>query len=182
MNRIADKGWSLDSVIPYFRSGCLRAVAFALIWWMLTTGAVGSWLVGVPMVLIATLVSLVLVPTILWSPSGVALFVPFFVWRSLYGGVDVAWRAFHPSLPIAPGLIEYPLRLSPGLPRVFMVNTVSLLPGTLSAELRADCLKVHVLDTRKNVLSELMVVEQAVARMFATSLKNAERGDCNEQI
>lgn len=182
MNRIADKLRLRDPVIIYFRSGCLRAVAFALVWWMLTTGAEESWLVGVPMVLIATLVSMVLLPVFPWSPSGAALFVPFFVWRSLYGGVDVAWRAFHPSLPIAPGLIEYPLRLSPGLPRVFMVNTVSLLPGTLSAELRADCLRVHVLDTRNNVLSELMVVEQAVARMFATPLENSEGGDCNEQI
>ena len=53
----------------------------------------------------------------------------------LKGGVYVAWRAFDPRMPITPELIEYPLRLPPGLPRVILVNMVSLLPGTLSAEL-----------------------------------------------
>lgn len=169
-------------MINRFQSGWLRAVVFALLWWILTAGAVESWLVGVPVVLIATLVSMALLPVFSWSLTGVVCFVPFFVWQSLRGGVDVAWRAFHPRMPITPGLIEYPLHLSPGLPRVFFVNTVSLLPGSLCAELGVDCLIVHVLDTRKNDLSELMMVEQAVARMFGTSLNNVEGGECNEKI
>ncbi|MEO6423512.1 MAG: Na+/H+ antiporter subunit E [Candidatus Nitrotoga sp.] len=171
-----------DMMINRFQSGWLRAVAFALLWWILTAGAVESWPVGVPVVLIATLVSMVLLPGFPLSPTGVACFVPFFVWQSLRGGADVAWRAFHPGMPINPGLIDYPLRLAPGLPRVFLVNTVSLLPGTLSAELGEDCLKVHVLDTRKEVLSELMMVEQAVARMFGTFLTNLEGGERNEEV
>lgn len=182
MIRIADKRCLRDAAMLYFYSGGLRVVIFALLWWMLTAGAVESWLVGVPVVLIATLVSMLLVPASPWSPIGVACFVPFFVWHSLRGGVDVAWRAFHPRLPIAPGFIEYPLCLAPGLPRVFMLNTVTLLPGTLSVALGADCLTVHVLDTRKSVLSELMRVEQVVARMFGTTLKIAEAGECNEEV
>lgn len=178
----SDKGQPPNSVISHFWSTWRRAAAFALVWWILTGGAVESWLVGVPAVLAATLVSMALVPAFPWSPTGVVCFLPFFAWQSLRGGVDVAWRAFHPRTPIAPGLVEYPLRLAPGLPRVFMVNTVSLLPGTLSAELGADCLIVHVLDTQKSVLSELMMVEQAVARMFATSLKNSEGDESDEAI
>lgn len=173
---------SRDSVINQFRRGWLRAVAFALLWWLLTAGAMGSWLIGAPVVLIATLVSMALVPPFSLSPSGVVYFVPFFIWHSLRGGADVAWRAFHPGMPIAPGLVDYPLRLPPGMPRVFMVNTVSLLPGTLSAELSANCLKVHVLDTRKSVLSELLTVERAVARMFGTSLQKVKGGECNEEV
>ena len=91
--------------------------------------------------------------------------------RSLLGGADVAWRAFHPGMPIAPDFIEYPLRLPPGLPQVFMANTVSLLPGTLSAALDRSVLKVHVLDSRRGVLTELETMERSVARMFGTSLK-----------
>ncbi|MES9944702.1 MAG: Na+/H+ antiporter subunit E [Candidatus Thiodiazotropha sp.] len=55
-------------------------------------------------------------------------------------GLDVAWRAFHPRMPITPELIVYPLRLPPGLPRVILVNTVSLLPGTLGTELGGQAL------------------------------------------
>ena len=94
--------------------------------------------------------------------------------RSLLGGVDVAWRAFHPSMPIAPEIIEYPLRLPPGLPRVFMMNTVNLLPGTLSATLERSVLKVHVLVRQKAYLPELKAVEHSVARLFGLSLTVSE--------
>lgn len=130
-----------------------------------------------PAALLAIITSAALLPPapLVWYE--LLRFVPFFLKRSLLGGADVAWRAFHPDMPIAPDLIEYPLRLPPGLPRVFMANTVSLLPGTLSAELGANCVKVHVLDGRKDFLSELEAVEQSVARMFGTSLKLSERGE-----
>ncbi|MBL4574522.1 MAG: Na+/H+ antiporter subunit E [Opitutaceae bacterium] len=159
------------------RSGCLRAVLFALMWWILTDGAMDSWLVGTPVILFATVVSVVLLPPSSWSFLGVVQFVPFFLWRSLYGGVDVARRALHPRLPISPGLFDHRWRLPPGLPRVFMANIVSLLPGTLSAELGANCLQVHVLDERKNFLSELEKVEQRVAAMFDISLPPSRGGE-----
>jgi len=82
----------------------------------------------------------------------------------------VAWRAFHPGIPIAPDLLEYTMRLPPGLPRVFMANMVSLLPGTLSAELNRNVLKVHVLDSQQDFLTELEALERSVARMFGVSM------------
>ena len=156
-------------------SSSLRALVFALLWWILTEGAMDSWLVGAPVVLLTTLVSMALLPPFSCALTGIIRFVPFFLWHSLRGGVDVAWRAFHPSLPINPDLIDYPLQLPPGLPRVFMVNTVSLLPGTLSAELEADCLKVHVLDSSKDALPELKQVEREVAGVFGISLALLKR-------
>ncbi len=143
---------------------------FSLLWWILTLGAIDSWLIGVPVVLLAVLASGWLLPPISWSLPGVASFVPFFLWRSLYGGVDVARRALHPQLPISPGLFDYRWRLPPGLPRVFMANTVSLLPGTLSAELGKEYLRVHVLDQSGNFIPELSIVEERVARLFGVSL------------
>jgi len=161
----------------YLWSGCLRAVLFALMWWILTNGVVDSWLVGTPVILFTTLVSVRLLPPFSWSLLGLVRFVPFFLWRSLYGGVDVARRALQPRLPISPGLFDYRWRLPPGLPRVFMANIVSLLPGTLSVELGANCLQVHVLDERKDVLSELENVEQRVAAIFAISLSASRGGE-----
>jgi len=158
------------AVMTHLRSGCIRAVLFALIWWVLTDGVMDSWLVGTPVILFATTVSLLLLPPFLWSLTGTLRFVPFFLWRSLSGGVDVARRALHPRLPISPGLFDHRWRLPPGLPRVFMANTVSLLPGTLSLELGENCLRVHVLDEDKDFLSELEKVEQRVAAMFGISL------------
>ena len=153
-----------------FASVAFRAVLFALLWWILTEGATNSWLVGVPVVLLAVLASEVLLPGVSWSLPGAVRFVPFFLWHSLYGGVDVARRALHPRLPISPELFDYRWRLPPGLPRVFMANTVSLLPGTLSAELDEEHLRVHVLDQTGTFVSGLAVVEARVARLFGLRL------------
>lgn len=166
-----------ESVFFHLRSGCLRAVLFALMWWILTDGAMDSWLVGTPVILFATVVSVKLLPPVYWSFLGVVRFVPFFLWHSLCGGVDVARRALHPRLPISPELFDHRWRLPAGLPRVFMANIVSLLPGTLSAELGVNCLQVHVLDERKDFLSELEEVEQRVAAMFGISLPPSREGE-----
>ncbi|MEN8107930.1 MAG: Na+/H+ antiporter subunit E [Pseudomonadota bacterium] len=147
-----------------------RTVLFALLWWILTEGAMNSWLVGVPVVVFAVLASGALLPGISWSLPGIVCFVPFFLWHSLYGGVDVARRALHPRLPISPGLLDYRWRLPPGLPRVFMANTVSMLPGTLSAELDKEFLRVHILDQTGAFASELTVIEARVARLFGLNL------------
>jgi len=87
------------------------------------------------------------------------------------GGLDVAYRALHPSLPINPGLIEYPLQLPIGVAQVMMLNTVSLLPGTVSANLTQNNLTVHVLDSESNLLPQLIAIEKRIARMFALPWK-----------
>ena len=154
-----------------------RGFLFSLLWWFLSDGAATSWWIGGPTVLLAVAASAALLPPAPFVWYEFLRFVPFFLMRSLLGGADVAWRAFHPNMPIAPDLIEYPLRLPPGLPRVFMANTVSLLPGTLSAALDQNILKVHMLDSRKGFLAELEAVEQSVARMFGTSLRHLGGGE-----
>jgi multicomponent Na+:H+ antiporter subunit E len=78
-------------------------------------------------------------------------------------------------MPITPELIEYPLRLPPGLQRVILVNTVSLLPGTLSAELGGQVLKVHVLDSLGDFLVELQALEQRVGCMFRSDADDFPR-------
>ncbi len=168
--------------MAHIRSGCFRAALFALMWWMLTDGAMDSWLVGSPVILLATVVSLLLLPPFLRSLSGTVCFVPFFLWHSLHGAVDVARRALHPRLPISPGLFDYRWRLPPGLPRVLMANTVSLLPGTLCLELGENCLQVHVLDDGKDFHSEFEKVEQRVAAMFRISLPASRHDERNEEI
>jgi len=53
---------------------------------------------------------------------------------------------------------------------VLMANTVSMLPGTLSAELGEEFLHVHVLDLTGAFESELTQIESRVARMFGLNL------------
>lgn len=74
-------------------------------------------------------------------------FLGFFLLGSLRGGIDVAWRALQPRLPIEPQFRRFTLELPQGQPRTLMVSILSLMPGTLSAELEDDgtTLVVHAL-------------------------------------
>jgi len=149
---------------------------FSIIWWALTDGKAGSWWIGVPAVACAVSVSEALVPPvgIVWRE--VMGFVPFFLWHSLKGGVGVARLAFHPRMPIAPELIEYPLRLPPGLSQVALINITSLLPGTLSTQIEGQVLKVHVLDSRGDFLTGLIALEQRVGRIWGSAADDFRRG------
>jgi len=106
-----------------------------------------------PTVSFTVIVSIALLPPapLVWRE--LLKFTPFFLRRSLQGGANVAWWTFHLSMPIAPERIDFPLRLPLGLLRVILVNTVSLLPDTLSAELHGQA-KIHVLDSLGDYIIE----------------------------
>jgi len=154
-----------------------RGLLFSLIWWSLSNGVTASWWIGVPAVLLALTSSLYLLPPMTMAWSAWLKFIPFFISRSLLGGIDVARRAFHPALPMAPDIVRIPLRLRSGLARVFMINTINLLPGTLSVSLEQNLLKIHVLDKHQDFMSEILQVEQYVSHLFGIPLQTADQGE-----
>lgn len=137
---------------------------------LIANGNTSSLPVGMPVVVLATLVTLPSRPFVQFRLRALICFIPFFFARAFSGGMDLAQRALHPRLPINPGTIEYPLRLPQGLPCVVMANTVNLLPGTLTADIDIKALQVHVIDRQAPVLDELEAVENAVARLFGITL------------
>jgi multicomponent Na+:H+ antiporter subunit E len=151
--------------------GWLRRLAmFAVLWWILTGGAADSWLVGAPVVLAAAWLSLRLWSRPLISPLGLLRFLPWFAWQSLAGAVDVALRAFKPTLPLYPGLVHHRLRLPPGAPRVMLADVVSMQPGTLSADLLDDELVIHTLDTGHDMHAMVRDMEPRIAAVFGLHL------------
>lgn len=158
-----------------------RTSLFVILWWLLTEGDHSNWWLGGILAILATSLSIKLVPLRSWSMGGLLRFIPFFIERSLKSCLDVAWRALSPGLNIDPILIKYPLRLPKGFPRVFMADMVSLLPGTLSAELDNFSLSVHVLDGKKDYRLELSQLEQHIAQMVGVSLQSRRDGIATTQ-
>jgi len=154
------------------RYALLRLPLFALLWWILIEGKPAGWWYGIPVILSALLVSLLLLPASRRQRplGGTVRFVGFFLWESLRGGIDVALRALNPRLPLNPDLIDYSLRLPEGNARIVLMNTISLLPGTLSANLQDDCLQVHTLDDDPQTLQSLEQVETVVAQLFGIDI------------
>ena len=162
--------------IPGSVSGlAFRAIVFALIWLLLSDADPASWAIGLPAVVAVVWISLYLLPPTTLSLRGILVFLPFFLWHSLRGAIDVAWRAFHPGLPIDPELIRYRLRLKTVLQKTCLIHVISLLPGTLSATLDDDILTVHVLNRHSAIENELRTLEAIVAGIFRAT-RGEERG------
>lgn len=155
-----------------------RTALFMLIWFVVTEADLSSLLIGVPVALAAAVLSVVLQPkslTGMYLP-GALRFARFFAVQSVLGGVDVALRALGPRVRIEPDIVLYPLRISGTLPRVFFVNTISLLPGTLSSRMVDDVIEVHALDATQPVIDNLAEVEERVADLFGAQLPPHEDG------
>ena len=160
----ADSVTRLDS--PY-RSALLRGACFFILWLVLMQSlklsdiAIGACATGV-----ATWLSLRLLP----PASGclrfgsLLLLLPHFLWQSVLAGVDVARRAFTPSLPLQPGMVSCPLGFGPGLARNTFATITSLLPGTVSCDQVDGALVYHCLDTDQPVVEQLWQEERLLAR------------------
>lgn len=145
----------------------IKRLAIFLGLWLVLTGASPSGLAfGIPTAVMAAMFSMRLLPS---GGRGVRVgavmaMVPGFMAQSVRGGIDVAWRAFHPSLPVAPGWLHWRTKLPRGGPRVTLGSELSLLPGTLVAGSRGDILYVHCLDIRKDIAGEIAAEEARIAR------------------
>lgn len=149
-----------------------RTLAFAALWWAVTESAGPGWPAGAAAVLAAVVASFLMIPPleVRWRLGGILRFIPFFLQQSIRGGVDVAWRALHPRLPILPAIIEHRMTIPEGLPRVVLVNTLSLLPGTVAARTDGDRLTVHLLDSRLSSRERTEALEERVADVFGIEL------------
>jgi multicomponent Na+:H+ antiporter subunit E len=145
-----------------------RALGLAIVWLILVGPDAASWIIGGPFVIGATLASLQLATPGARIPSLPRLvgFIPYFLRESLKGGIDVAARVLFPRLRVQPGHEVYRLSLQSPESRLVFVDSISLLPGTLSADLRGDLVTVHALDVRADVSKELGELEKRVAVLF----------------
>lgn len=176
-NLSADPAAAASPAAPPLRHGQWigRLVALTLLWWIVAGGTVSSWIVGVPAIVAATLLA-PRAPDGPWrlSVPGALRFAAFFLRESLRGGVDVARRVSTPRPRVAPGLVQYRWRLPEGGPaRALFALCVSLLPGTLVANVGGPDLLIHALDTGAPVAVELAALEDAVAAMFSLALPAA---------
>lgn len=157
----------------------VRLVLFSLLWWVLAGTDPLSWIVGVPFVLLATYAAARLSTRVGADPRPLRLmtFAPFFVWESVLGGVDVARRVLGPKVRIDPALVSYRPRLRDPAAQVAFLDSISLLPGTLSADMRDGVVQVHALDLNDPQLDDSLTrLEQRIGRLFGEALETDKHG------
>jgi len=87
-----------------------------------------------------------------------------FLGQSVSAGIDVARRVFSPSMPLQPGLYQYPTHYGRGPARNAFASITSLLPGTLAVRDDEQGILYHCLDLSQPVAADLAAEEAAVAR------------------
>ncbi len=61
---------------------------------------------------------------------------------------DVAWRVINPKLPINPGIVTYKTNLKSDTAKMFLANSITLTPGTLTVDVIDDKLYIHWIDVK----------------------------------
>jgi len=144
-----------------------RAAGFLGFWLILSEFSAVDLLVGALAALMAASASLRLLPPGQWRfrPVLLAGLAVRFLRQSIWAGIDVAWRALDPRLPLRPGFVSYRTHLPPGPARNAFLTMTSLLPGTLPCGPDGEGgLAVHCLDVSQPVVEQLTIEEAAFSR------------------
>jgi len=158
------------------RAAVTRGAGFFALWLVLMQSAKPVDLAfGALATAFATWVSLQLLPPASGRLRFFVLlgFIPHFLWQSVVAGLDVARRAFSPSMPMQPGFVQCPLNFPPGLTRNTFAMITSLLPGSVPSGETDGVLIYHALDTSQPVAEQLRHEE----RLLSRGLVAGERSD-----
>ena len=94
-------------------------------------------------------------------------YFPWLVGRILQSGFHLSVLILHPALPIDPKLIRYHTKLREDAEIVLLGNSITLTPGTITAEVNSQDLVIHAMDDKSadDVTSQRL--EQRIAELFA---------------
>ena len=71
------------------------------------------------------------------------VYIPVFAYECLKSNIDVALRVLSPGLQLKPGIVRIKTRVKSEVGRVFLANSITLTPGTMTVEIRDDVLYIH---------------------------------------
>jgi multicomponent Na+:H+ antiporter subunit E len=96
--------------------------------------------------------------------TGLVLYAPWVLWQVILSGVHLCYLILHPRLPIDPKLLRYQTTLTQPAAVVIFGNSITLTPGTITAEVQGDELVVHAMDDEAS--SGLGAMERTIGRRF----------------
>lgn len=161
--------------IVSFPAVIARTAWFLALWFALSGFDYADLPAAVIAVAFATWASLRLLPPGGARPSPILLarLLLRFMRQSLVAGLDVAWRALSPALPLRPGFIQYKPRLPQGPAQNAYCTLMSLLPGSLPAwQEPGGALTIHCLDVGQPVAAQMDEEEKLFVRALGLDAGN----------
>ncbi len=146
----------------------MRFALFLLLWLVLIGPGWANLAAGLPAAVLASWVSLRLLPQTgrHLSLSALTAFLMRLPGQSLIAGVDVALRALSPAMPLRTGFVAYRTGIPPGPQREAFRALMSLQPGTLPVgEDEEGAILFHCLDLDQPVNRQLAAEEARFLRI-----------------
>lgn len=73
----------------------------------------------------------------------VVIYIPVFIYKLIIANIDMAYRVLSPKLPINPGIVKVPTKLTNDFGKLVLANSITLTPGTLSMDVEDGYVLVH---------------------------------------
>jgi multicomponent Na+:H+ antiporter subunit E len=94
------------------------------------------------------------------------LYVPWLLYQIVVANIQVAYYVLHPGMPIAPGLLVFRTEMKKNMSQVTLANSITLTPGTITANLENGTYTIHTLKRTLASLLESGEMQQKVGRIF----------------
>ena len=76
------------------------------------------------------------------------IYLPVFFWEMIKANFDVAYRVIHPRMPIRPGIVAIKTELKSDIGKLFLANSITLTPGTLTLDVQGEYLFIHWINVK----------------------------------
>ena len=113
-----------------------------------------------------------LIMTQLWR---FLLYLPWLLLQIIIANVQVAYYVLHPRMPVDPGLLLFRSEMKKGMSRVTLANSITLTPGTITANLEDGKYTVHTLKRTLAGLLESGTMQTRVGKVFLEEGEPAPR-------
>ncbi len=97
-----------------------------------------------------------------------AIYLPVFFYEMMKANFDVAYRVVHPRMPIRPGIVAIKTDLKSDIGRLFLANSITLTPGTLTMDVRGEYLFIHWINVKAEDVEK---ASELIAGRFEKHLK-----------
>ncbi|MFT4613768.1 MAG: multicomponent Na+:H+ antiporter subunit E [Bacteroidia bacterium] len=147
----------------------------AVFWVILTDGEPSSWLLGIPAIVL-TVWMMHRFP-LFKAPLKIHLgpllkFIPWFLLKSIRGGLEVSRPALSRSLSLNPALFEHECALVDPRSMAIFAMCLNVLPGTTTVRMDAGTILIHSLTSVAAARLEVAELEQKITTMLvATSME-----------
>jgi len=95
----------------------------------------------------------------------ILVYLPFFIKEVIIANFKIALIVLNPKMPINPKFIKGKINLKSNIGKLILANSITLTPGTLSADIKDDELLIHCVKVEDSAEHIILKFEKYISRI-----------------